>query len=242
MNINFTNILIFTLGFLSQVLFFARTIVQWLKSEKAGKILSPVLFWQISLMASILMLIYGILRKDFAIILGQLITFFIYIRNLQLQGAWKKIPFYFRTMVVLMPFICIIWILFSDSYSLSHILYNNDISRWLFLFGIAAQIIFTFRFVYQWMASERSKLSELPPGFWYISLAGSLLIFTYAIFRHDPVLFLGHLGSMVMYIRNLMLHYTGKGMFDFLPFDMGVVKSYVNKKSNNSKINRDNEY
>lgn len=242
MNINFTNILIFALGFLSQVLFFARTIVQWLKSEKAGKILSPVLFWQISLMASILMLIYGILRKDFAIILGQMITFFIYIRNLQLQGAWKKIPLYFRALVVLMPFICIIWILFSGSYSLSHILYNNDISPWLFLFGIAAQIIFTFRFVYQWLVSEKNKLSELPPGFWYISLAGSLLIFTYAIFRNDPVLLIGHLGSMVMYIRNLMLHYTGKGMFALLPFDMGVAKSYVNRRSFNSKKNRDNEY
>ena len=238
MNINFTNILIFSLGFLSQVLFFARTIVQWLKSEKAGKILSPVLFWQISLMASILMLIYGILRKDFAIILGQMITFFIYIRNLQLQGAWKKIPFYFRALVVLMPFICLAFILLSGSYSLSHILFNNDISRWLFLFGIAAQIIFTFRFVYQWLVSEKNKLSELPPGFWYISIAGSLLIFIYAIFRHDPVLFAGHLGSMIMYVRNLMLHYTGKGMFTILPVDIGVVKSYVNKKQQLKKSRR----
>ncbi len=220
---------VFALGLLSQVLFFARTIVQWFKSEKSGKILSPVLFWQISLIASIIMMIYGILRKDFAIIMGQLITFFIYIRNLQLQNAWKKIPLLFRVFVLIMPIASILWSVFSGNYNVKHILSNEDIPVWLFIFGISAQLIFSFRFVYQWIVSEKKKISELPPGFWYISLCGSLLILTYAIFRFDPVLFLGHLGSMTMYIRNLMLHYTGKGFFDLLPFDLGLTKS-INKK------------
>lgn len=232
MKLNTTNILIFALGFLSQVLFFARTIVQWIKSEKAGKILSPVLFWQISLFASIAMLIYGILRKDFAIILGQVITFFIYIRNLQLQNAWKRIPINFRIFALIMPFACLIWMVLSGNYSLKHIFYNSDIPRWLFYFGVASQLIFTFRFIYQWMVSERKKTSDLPPGFWYISLVGSLLIFTYSIFRIDPVLFIGHLGSMVLYVRNLMLHYTGKGLFDLLPYDLGFVKEIYYKKRN----------
>lgn len=229
MELNLQNSLIFTLGFLSQILFFARTIVQWFKSEHAGKILSPVLFWQISLIASIIMLAYGILRKDFAIILGQLITFFIYVRNLQLQDAWRKIPVLFRRVIVLMPLACIGWILLSGSHNLQSILQNEDVQPWLMIFGIAAQITFTFRFVYQWLFSERKKISELPPGFWYISLTGSVLIFTYAIFRRDPVLFLGHMGSMLMYLRNLMLHYTGKGLFDLLPFDLGLVKKHTNK-------------
>lgn len=232
---NITSISIFALGFLSQMLFFARTIVQWFKSEKAGRILSPVLFWQISLIASILMLVYGILRKDFAIVLGQMITFFIYIRNLQLQNEWRKIPRWFRFFIVLMPFVCLAWMTMSGNYSLEHLLNNDDIPTWLFVFGITAQLIFTFRFVYQWLVSERKKISDLPPGFWYISLSGSLLIFIYAIFRLDPVLFLGHLGGMVMYIRNLMLHYTGKGLFDLLPFDLGLVKhNILKKKSTNS--------
>lgn len=237
MELSIKTLFIFALGFFSQVLFFARTIVQWIKSEKAGKILSPVLFWQISLIASIIMLIYGILRKDFAIILGQLITYFIYIRNLQLQHAWKKIPFYFRIFSLSMPFVCLGWTAFSGNYSMQHFFKNEEIATWLFVFGIAAQIIFTFRFVYQWLVSERKKLSALPPGFWYISLTGSLLIFTYALFRHDPVLLLGHMGGMLMYLRNLMLHYTGRGLFDLLPFDLGVVqkKFTVKKKSKRTK-------
>ncbi len=225
-----TSIFVFILGFLSQILFFARTIVQWIQSEKAGKILSPVVFWQLSLLASILMILYGILRRDFAIILGQLITFFIYVRNLQLQNSWTKIPFYFRVLVITMPFACLLWLILSGNYSFNSIMQNENIPLWLFLFGILAQLIFTFRFVYQWLVSEKNKLSEFPLGFWYISLSGSLLIFTYGLFRTDPVLVLGHLGSMVMYLRNIMLHYTGKGLFDLLPFDLGVVSKRLSKK------------
>lgn len=230
MEIKFQTLLIFALGFVAQLLFFARTIVQWFKSEKAGKVLSPVLFWQISLVASILMLIYGILRKDFAIILGQFITFFIYIRNLQLQDEWKKIPISFRITVTTMPFLCIAWMIFSGNHSLNDIFNNEDITRWLLYFGIAAQLIFTFRFVYQWMVSEKNKVSSLPLGFWYFSIIGAAMTIFYAIMRHDPVLLLGSLGGIAMYLRNLILHYTGKGIFDLLPFDVGVVKKYFGKK------------
>ncbi|MDA3929887.1 MAG: lipid-A-disaccharide synthase N-terminal domain-containing protein [Prolixibacteraceae bacterium] len=229
MDFNRADVFVFAMGFLAQILFFARTIVQWFKSEKAGKVLSPVLFWQISLGASILMLVYGILRKDFAIILGQFITFFIYIRNLQLQGAWKKIPNYFKVIAFIMPFACLGWMIFSGNYSLHHILNNTDIARWLLIFGIAAQLIFTFRFIYQWLVAEKNKTSSLPLGFWYFSIVGGTMTVIYAAMRLDPVLLLGNLGGLVMYTRNLILHYTGKGIFDLLPFDMGVIKKYLKR-------------
>jgi len=73
------NYFIFGLGFLSQILFFARTVTQWFKSEHEGAVISPVIFWQISLIASIMMLLYGILRDDSAIVLGQFIVYSVYI-------------------------------------------------------------------------------------------------------------------------------------------------------------------
>lgn len=230
MNIKLAGLLIFSLGFVAQLLFFARTIVQWFKSEKAGHVLSPVLFWQISLVASILMLIYGILRKDFAIILGQFITFFIYIRNLQLQNEWKKIPGYFRIIISIMPIVCMAWMILSGNYSLNSILNNENIARWLLIFGIVAQVTFTFRFVYQWMVAEKNKESSLPVGFWYFSVIGAVMTIFYAIMRRDPVLIMGNLGGLVMYLRNLFLNYTQKGIFDLLPFDIGVVKKYMQRK------------
>lgn len=58
MPLQFIDLLIFSFGFLAQFLFFSRNIGQWFKSEKAGKVLSPVLHWQISLIASVAMMVY----------------------------------------------------------------------------------------------------------------------------------------------------------------------------------------
>jgi lipid-A-disaccharide synthase-like uncharacterized protein len=160
-----------------------------------------------------MMMVYGILRKDFAIILGQFITFFIYIRNLQLQQKWKIIPAYFRIIIVLMPPVCLAWILFSGNHNLAQILGNEKIPYWLMILGITAQITFSFRFVYQWLVSEKNKESILPVGFWMISIAGASLTLTYAIIRLDPVLFISNIGGLAMYSRNLILHYTGKSIF-----------------------------
>jgi lipid-A-disaccharide synthase-like uncharacterized protein len=87
-----------------------------------------------------------------------------------------------------------------------NLLFNNeDIPFWLLLLGIVSQVIFTFRFIYQWIYSEHKKTSALPFGFWLLSLVGALLILTYAIFRKDPVLFVGHGLGTVIYARNLYL-------------------------------------
>jgi lipid-A-disaccharide synthase-like uncharacterized protein len=216
-NLPFGSILIFALGFFAQMLFFTRSFIQWFSSEKAGKVLSPLLFWQISLIASFLMMVYGILRKDPAIIMGQFITFYIYIRNLQIQGEWKKISGLFRYPVSLMPIACLIWIIFSGNNGWEQIIGNEKIAPWLMVFGITAQVTFTFRFVYQWIVAEKSKKSTLPVGFWYFSLAGGILTLTYAILRLDPVLFVSNTLGIFMYSRNLIVHYTGKGIFELLP-------------------------
>ena len=79
--------LVYAIGFVAQLLFSARSITQWIVSEKSKKVLTPVLFWQLSLLASFLLFIYGYYRNDFAIMLGQVLTYFIYIRNMQLQNS-----------------------------------------------------------------------------------------------------------------------------------------------------------
>ena len=73
--------IIYSIGFIAQILFSGRLIVQWALSEKAKRVITPSLFWQMSLLASFLLFAYGYLRNDFAIMLGQSLTYFIYIRN-----------------------------------------------------------------------------------------------------------------------------------------------------------------
>lgn len=197
--------LIFGLGFLAQLLFSSRILLQWIISEKNKKVLTPNLFWEISLFASVLLFIYGYLRDDFAIMLGQVITYYVYIRNIQLEHQWKKIPAVFRVLLYLFPTIILIYG-YNNNIIDRAILFNKDhIPVALMTLGIVSQVLFTLRFVYQWLYSERRKESMLPMGFWVLSFAGSFLIFIYAIFRKDPVLFLGHLSGLVAYSRNIFI-------------------------------------
>jgi lipid-A-disaccharide synthase-like uncharacterized protein len=200
------DIVIFSLGILSQVLFFSRNIAQWFLSEKKGEVISPAIYWQISLAASIFMLIYGILRFDFAIILGQFIVYFIYIRNLQLKKAWTRINIISRILAISIPLLIFVWLTFGKTYNFTSFIKNDKVPLLLMLWGSAGQIIFTFRFIYQWIYSEKRKDSFLPVGFWVISIIGSLMIFTYSIYRLDPVLFAAHGLGLFIYIRNILLH------------------------------------
>jgi lipid-A-disaccharide synthase-like uncharacterized protein len=73
---------------------------------------------------------------------------------------------------------------------------------WLLL-GFVAQLLFSMRFGIQWLASERRKQSYIPPAFWYLSLAGGILLLLYAIHRRDPVFILGQASGICIYARNL---------------------------------------
>jgi len=210
------NYLIYALGFTAQILFLARSVVQWFKSEKEGKIISPVVYWQISLIASIIMLVYGLFRNDFSIVLGQFIVYFIYIRNLQLKKVWGKMTFFSRTLTVILPVFCVVWLAFGKSYNINTILKNEDIALWLMIWGSTGQVIFTFRFFYQWIYSENRKDSLLPIGFWIISIIGSLMIFAYSIYRTDPVLFAAHSLGIFIYARNILIHYGKDSLFSKL--------------------------
>ena len=74
------------------------------------------------------------------------------------------------------------------------------------IFGFAAQAVFTGRFMVQWWTSERRGKSYVPISFWYLSLAGAVMLFTYAAFwKHDPVVALGQTTVGFIYVRKLML-------------------------------------
>ncbi len=197
--------LIFSIGFLAQILFSARQLTQWIASEKAGRIISPALFWQLSILASFLLMIYGILRNDPVIILGQIITYGIYLRNLYYYGFWTKIPRIVRLLVSIFPGFALCWLLTGETYNISKLFTNREISSTLMAWGIFGQCIFTFRFIYQLFYSEKRKRSVLPIGFWVLSVIGSAMLLSYALLRKDPVLFIGQLFGTVVYTRNILL-------------------------------------
>ena len=200
-----SNWIIYSIGFLAQLLFSARTIYQWLSSEKKKTVVAPRFFWQVSLFASFLLFLYGYLRNDFAIMLGQSLTYFIYIRNIQLEKQWQKFPYVVRIFLLIFPLLVVLFYFNNNRIDTYHLFNKEEISRFLLVLGIVSQLLFISRFIYQWVYSERRKASSLPKGFWLISLAGSSLILVYGVLREDPVLIAGHVFGLVVYIRNLKL-------------------------------------
>ncbi|HKK21717.1 MAG TPA: lipid-A-disaccharide synthase N-terminal domain-containing protein [candidate division Zixibacteria bacterium] len=73
---------------------------------------------------------------------------------------------------------------------------------WLAI-GFGGQIVFSARFLWQWLASEKAKKSVVPIAFWWLSIAGAALLLSYAIYRKDPVFIVGQLFGFIVYTRNL---------------------------------------
>ena len=74
---------------------------------------------------------------------------------------------------------------------------------WWVLLGVAAQALFTMRFLVQWLASERAGHSVIPMAFWIFSIFGGLLLLVYALYRKDAVFILGQAFGVFVYLRNL---------------------------------------
>lgn len=196
---------VYIIGLIAQVFFSARMLVQWILSEKQKRVVSPVLYWLFSLIGAYLLCVYGWLRNDFSIILGQFISFYIYIWNLNDKGMWHRIPTLLRVILGLTPIVAALFVLNDFSAFVDSFFKDEDIPVWLITFGSVGQVIFTLRFVYQWYYSRKVGESVLPVGFWIQSLIGSLMILTYAIIRLDPILILSQSTGFIVYTRNIML-------------------------------------
>ena len=197
------DLLIYGLGFFAQSLFGARTIIQWIKSEREGRVVSPTLFWVFSLIGCFLFLIYGFLRNDIVILFGQTISFYIYIRNLQLKGFWIKMPYMLRVIILPLPPLLFLWVGVYSPESFEQIFSKADFTDRFIIIGTIGQLLLNFRYLYQWYHSEKVNESILPLGFWVISAMASVMVVIYGIYRHDPVLLAAQGLGLIAYLRNI---------------------------------------
>jgi len=205
-----SSLYVYAIGFLAQGFFSARMLIQWFLSEKARKVVSPNAYWLCSLAGSILLFVYGWLRDDFAIIFGQIISYYIYIWNLDIKGVWRKVPLVARVSIETLPFLAFGVMLHDIPAFVNDFFHNGSVPPALLVWGSAGQIIFTLRFIYQWYYSYRRHESILPVGFWIISLVGCSIIVSYGIFRLDPVLIVGQSVGFFTYSRNIVLYRKSK--------------------------------
>jgi lipid-A-disaccharide synthase-like uncharacterized protein len=96
--------------------------------------------------------------------------------------------------------------LVAFSHGLVDYLYDVFVAKfdfWL-AFGILAQLLFTARFIVQWLASERAGRSVMPMAFWVFSIAGGMMTLVYGIVKREPVIIMGQALAVGIYVRNIM--------------------------------------
>lgn len=80
------------IGFLGNLIFSMRFIVQWRASEKKGESVIPVSFWYWSIAGSAVMTLYFLFERNPVGIVGYAPNTFIYMRNLRLIRKKKLAP------------------------------------------------------------------------------------------------------------------------------------------------------
>ena len=81
---------------------------------------------------------------------------------------------------------------------------------WWEAFGLIGNTIFGTRFFVQWIASEKARQSVVPTAFWWLSIAGSIILLLYFIHMRSIVGVLAYLPNVIPYSRNLVLIYRHK--------------------------------
>jgi len=191
------------------MLFAARSFVQISHTEKQKKVANPLLFWELSIIAAILMIAYGILRQDIIILAGQVLNYGVYVRNISLKKQWRNSLF--NQVSYIVPWLIISWLFLTKSpYSWSAMMQVQANMTAVMTLGWIGQIIFSSRFFYQWAYSEKKKESFFPLGFWIISTVGGVLLSIYAIIRRDPILLAGQVLGIGIYLRNI--YYNQKSL------------------------------
>lgn len=71
--------------------------------------------------------------------------------------------------------------------------------------GFFGQMLFSARFIIQWLTSEKHRKSVIPNAFWYFSIVGGIVLLAYAVYKQDPVFILGQFTGLFIYLRNLYL-------------------------------------
>ena len=195
---------VYLLGFAGMGIYGARILIQWYLSERSHSVESPGIYWVLSSIGAVILYVYGWLRKDFSIIFGESVGYYIYMWNIGVMGLYKKVPRVLIVIQALFPVVILALIAQDFHTFVDTFLHNKDVPLGLLLFGVMGQFTYEMRTVYQLVYSVKRRRSILPLGHWVLGVVGSVMIIAYGLVRHDWVLAIGQF-SIVFTVRNLMI-------------------------------------
>lgn len=190
------------IGWLGNGCFFSRFLLQWWRSERAGRSEAPRTFWWLSLAGAACLLAYTSARGELVLLCGHVVNSAIYGRNLWIRRRGSDAR-------ALDPGLTAALALVAGGalFATGALRARPDLAAsplWLAC-SIAGQGVWSARFVVQWAASERRRDSHFPESFWWVSLTGNALLLAYTLHLGDAVLIAGFLFGPVVQVRNLML-------------------------------------
>ncbi len=195
---------VYLLGLVAMGVYGSRILIQWYLSEKHHRVESPGIYWVLSSLGAVLLYVYGWLRKDLSIIVGESLGYYVYMWNISILGLYKKVPRIVIFLQAIFPLVILGLIIKDFPVFVDTFLHNEYVPLGLLLFGIAGQVTYEIRSIYQLVYSYRRHESVLPLGHWVLAVIGSVMIITYGLIRHDWVLAIGQF-SIFFSIRNLMI-------------------------------------
>ncbi len=194
-----TNLFLEAVGWLAQGFFFLRFLIQWWASERAKRIVVPSVFWWMSLFGAVCAGAYALYRENLVFLASPVVNIFIYGRNIALERTGRSLSK--SALVPLGPgLVVLVAVAFATKL-------EPDQELLWFLLGSAGQLCWISRFPLQWWISERRGATSLPPAFFWVSFAGSLLLLTYAIHTGVVIFIVGMVLGPFLYGRSLFLCY-----------------------------------
>jgi len=140
------------------------------------------------------------------------LSYYIYIRNLQLKQRWTSIYKPVRYFLLLLPLLFLVLVTSSARNLIQELSANIEPMKPIFIVGAIGQLMLNLRFIYQWYYSERRKVSVLPLGFWLISLLASVFVLVYGFNRRDPVLIVSQGLGLIAYFRNIYFYWRTESL------------------------------
>lgn len=108
---------------------------------------SPSAYWVPQRHRLIPVFLYGLLRDDFSIVLGQLYLLYISV-NLNAEGVWKRLGLVLQSVLLATPVVAVLLMLQNAQVYFQNFFQNEDIPLGLVISGSAGQCVSQLRFVY----------------------------------------------------------------------------------------------
>ena len=115
----------------------------------------------LSSIGAVILYIYGWLRKDFSIIFGESVGYYIYMWNIGIMGLYKKVPRIVFIIQALFPVVILALIVKDIPTFTQTFLKNEDVPPLLLIYGVLGQFTYEVRSVYQLV--DDHKLRYHPP-------------------------------------------------------------------------------